>query len=360
MTINTNTRQTVHPIRVLIVEDSRSQRDMLVGMLEASGQFIVVGTASNGQEAVVATIKLRPQVIAMDIHLPVMDGFEATRQIMQRCPTPIVMISNSDGDAERRSMQSLAAGALTVVRKPVNRTQATWQEDRATFLKMLRLMSSVQVVTRHPPRLPLAQAIPPTTGTHRDPQILAIAASTGGPAAVQTVLRGLGEHFSLPVLVIQHISRGFVGAMVDWLNTTTPLTVQIASPGERMLPGYVYLPSDDQHLVVDSWRTLTLQPGQPGDRYCPSADVLFESVARVFGRRAIGVILTGMGDDGVRGLQSLHTTGGYILGQDADSCVVYGMPQAAFLAGVVTRVESLNNIAGVILALTGNINERTA
>lgn len=347
------------PIRVLVVEDSRSQRDMLVGMLEASGQFTVVGTADNGQEAIRATLKLRPQVIAMDIHLPLMDGFEATRQIMRSCPTPIVLISSSDGDAERRSMQSLAAGALAVVRKPVNRTQATWQEDRENFLKMLRLMSNVKVVTRHPPRPPLVQSSPQSS-MQVPAQVLAIAASTGGPAAIQTVLRGLDEHFPLPVLVIQHISRGFVTALVDWLNATTPLTVQIATPGTRLLPAHVYVPADDQHLVVESWRTLTLRPGMPEDRYCPSGDVLFESVARVFGRRAIGVILTGMGDDGVRGLQQLHAAGGTILGQDEASCVVYGMPQAAFLAGVVTRVESLSNIASVILTLTGQANERMA
>ncbi len=339
------------PIRVLVVEDSRTQCELLVRLLSASGDFTVVGTATNGQEAVTATLRLRPDVIAMDIHLPIMDGYEATRQIMQRCPTPIVMVSNSNGDAERRAVQSLAAGALAVVRKPAGLQPGVQQVDRTNFLTMLRLMAGVRVVTRYPPRSQRSSALLSDRTTQ--PQILAIAASTGGPVAIQTVLNGLEQSYPLPILVVQHIARGFMQALADWLDSTTPLTVRVAQAQEPLLPAHVYLPPDDQHILVTQPGHIALRAAVPGDRYCPGADVLFESVARVYGKRAIGVILTGMGDDGARGLLVLRTAGGLTLGQDEASCVVYGMPQAALAAGAVTRMESLSHLADVILAHTG-------
>lgn len=339
------------PIRVLVVEDSRAQCELLVGLLRASGDFTVVGTAANGQEAVTATLRLRPDVIAMDIHLPIMDGYEATRQIMQCCPTPIVMVSNSNGDAERRAVQSLAVGALAVVRKPSGLRSGVEQGDRTNFLTMLRLMAGVRVVTRHPPRSQRSRT--PLSDSGTQPQILAIAASTGGPAAVQTVLNGLDQNYPLPILLAQHIARGFMQALADWLDSTTPLTVRVARAHEPLLPAHVYLPPDDQHILVTQPGQVGLRAVVPGDRYCPRADVLFESVARVYGKRAIGVILTGMGDDGAQGLLALRAAGGLTLGQDEASCVVYGMPKAALAAGAVAHVESLTNLAGVILAHTG-------
>jgi two-component system chemotaxis response regulator CheB len=183
------------------------------------------------------------------------------------------------------------------------------------------------------------------------PQLLAIAASTGGPAAVQTILRGLGADFPLPTLVAQHIARGFVENMVAWLNRTTPLPVKIARPEEHLLPGHVYLAPDGQHLLAGEGGVARLRPGEGGDRYCPSADMLFEGVAGIYGSRAIGVILTGMGNDGARGLSTLRAAGGVTLAQNETSCVVYGMPQAAVAAGAVARVESLSDLATTILQL---------
>src|SRR5262245_47492406 len=213
-------RSSDQPIRVLVVEDSRAQRELLVGLLNASGTLVVVGTANNGKEAIAAAQQLRPNVIAMDVHLPILDGYAATRQIMQQCPTPIVLISSQDHAA--LAVGALAVGALAVVAKPRGRIGSAvapeQDDDRAAFLTTLRLMADVRVVTRHPVRSPTVDRRPPTTGQletpvvgHRlpvVPQVLAIAASTGGPAAVQRVLRGLGAGFPLPILVAQHIARG--------------------------------------------------------------------------------------------------------------------------------------------------------
>jgi two-component system chemotaxis response regulator CheB len=171
------------------------------------------------------------------------------------------------------------------------------------------------------------------------------------------LLQGLGPAFPLPVLLAQHISRGFVEALVDWLDSTTPLTVKIAHSGERMLPGHVYVPPDDQHILTRDQGYVTLRPMSPGDRYCPDADHLFEGVAAAYGARAIGVILTGMGTDGAEGLRLLHQQGAHTIGQDEATCVVYGMPQAAAAIGAVSQVEPLGAIATAIHAYIKKTDE---
>jgi two-component system, chemotaxis family, protein-glutamate methylesterase/glutaminase len=345
-------------IRVLVVEDSRSQRELLIGLLRVGGME-VAGTAGDGYAAVAEAQRLRPDVIAMDIQMPGLDGYAATRQIMQSCPTPIVLISSAADDPQR-TVAALAAGALTVVRKPGGGSDPDQASDRASFLRTMRLMADVLVVTRRPDRIPVqpiqsgkqpgrADCLP-IAGS---PRILAIAASTGGPAAVQMLLNGLGRHFSLPILLAQHIARGFVAPLAAWLSSTTQLPVHMAVPNEPLLSGHVYLAPDDQHMSVFVPNYAACRSIQSDDRYCPSADILFESVAAVYGRRAIGVILTGMGDDGARGLRALRAAGGRTLAQDQASCVVYGMPRAAVELGAVERVAPLADLARAVCDLTG-------
>jgi two-component system, chemotaxis family, protein-glutamate methylesterase/glutaminase len=349
------------PIRVLVVEDSRTQRELLVGLLRASGDFEVVGMASNGQEAIAEAQRLRPQVIAMDIHLPILDGYEATRQIMRQCPTPIVLIS-SRHDTALRVRDGLDVGALAVVGKPgVCITSLGRDDDRMAFLTTLRLMADVHVVTRHAPRAPATArraaliGAQPATGR---PMLLAIAASTGGPAAIQTVLRGLGAGFSLPILIAQHIAPGFAPLLADWLNKTTSLPVRIAQQGEQLRPGQVYLAPQDHHVIISALEVVGLRPTALGDHFCPSGDALFDTVARIYGARAIGLVLTGMGNDGASGLLALRAAGAPTLAQDAASCVVYGMPRAAIEAGAVVRGESLEGIVNAICELAGSAAPR--
>lgn len=345
------------PIRVLVVEDSPSQRALLMALLEADGSFDIVGTASSGTQAVAAAERLRPDIIAMDIVLPAGDGFQTTRQIMQRCPTRIVLVSSAS-DAAQRSLDALAVGALAVVRKPGSLSGASSAADRATLLTTLRVMAGVPVVTRYLPRaISLATSDTRLAG---QPQIVAIAASTGGPLALQTVLRGLGADFPLPVLVVQHISRGFVTALVDWLADTVPLPVSIATHAASLQAGQVYVAPDQQHLTVQARGAIALCSAVPNDSFCPSADRLFSSVAHVYGSRALGVVLTGMGDDGVRGLQALALAGSVTIAQDEASSVVYGMPRAAVVAGAVTQVAPLAEIGSLIRHLVGGVSATEA
>lgn len=343
------------PIRVLVVEDSPTQRELIVAILKAAGGFSVVGTADNGGTAVSSTLALRPSVIAMDVHLPIMDGYEATRQIMQRCPTPIVMFSNSAGDADKRSMQALAAGALAVVRKPGGLLSATGTAERDTFLRMMRLMAGVRVVTRHTPRSVTPISMPALTTPGSPPEVVAVAASTGGPAALQTLLSGLGPVFPLPILVVQHIARGFTAALVDWLASVVPLPTRIVKAETRLLAGHVYFAPDDAHLVVSGRHLARPQPCLPDDRYSPSADLLFETVARFYGARAVGVIMTGMGDDGANGLARMRQAGAATFGQDEATCVVYGMPQAARAMGAVALTLPLGGLAAAVLTTVANV-----
>jgi two-component system chemotaxis response regulator CheB len=384
-------RRADQPIRVLVVDATRARRALMVRLLRGDGRFAVAGTAAEGPAGLDAALRLRPDLIVMDVRLPVLDGYEVTRQIMQRCPTPIVLMSNSAEDAQRRSVEALSAGALAIVRKPDRRTH-----DHSQLLSLLRLMADVPVVTRHStrwlppePRQPATRAMSPPSGdtgtvkpatppgeqhAYSRPgdiatsRVLAIAASTGGPAALQTLLSNLGASMTLstshngaeapapapPVLIAQHISRGFVQALADWLGRTTALPIHVAEDGQNLVPGHVYLASDGQHLMATQPGVASLRPSAEHDRYCPSADILFESVAHVYGPKAIGVVLTGMGDDGARGLWALHRAGGQTFAQDEASSVVYGMPGAAVAAGAVMHIAPLDSLADqILLALQG-------
>ncbi|MCS6888578.1 chemotaxis protein CheB [Chloroflexus sp.] len=337
------------PIRVLLVEDSPSQLQLLRSYLEATPDLIVVGTATTGQEAVQSTIRLRPNIVAMDIHLPVFDGYEATRQIMQHQPTPIVLFSASAGNAEQRAMAALAAGALAVVRKPAGPGDPASATDREHFIRTLRLMAGVKVVTRHPPRVTPVR-LPRSAGANVD--LVAIASSTGGPAALQTLLSDLGPRFPAPIVIAQHVAVGFAQALAGWLASVVPQPVHLVNGELPLTPGHVYLPDDNLHVVISQTGSVGVLPISDTDRYCPSGDYLFASVARHYGPRAIGVIMTGMGEDGARGLAELAAAGGITFGQDEASCVVYGMPKAAKALGAVRHELPLERLGLAIAALT--------
>lgn len=331
-------------LRVLLVDDTLTSRQLLAHIVNHSGDMKVVGEANNGEQAVKLAQDIKADVLLMDIIMPKMDGLEATRQIMQKVPLPIVLITASLESRETDiAFRAMKAGALTVLQKPSMLNPSDVNHIRTT----LRAMSSVQVIhhfNRQEESPSNRKLVARINGTS-EPRIVAIATSTGGPAALATILKELKPDFPLPIVIVQHISPDFVQSLRDWLQTTTSLNIQIANPGDYPEPGNVYLAPANAHLYMkaDTRFAYDTVPGKW--RYVPSCDVLLHSVAQTYGSHAIGIVLTGMGDDGADGLRALHEKGAITIAQDEDSSVVYGMPAAAVERGGAQVVLPLNQIS---------------
>jgi two-component system chemotaxis response regulator CheB len=328
-------------------------RELLVHILQSDPELRVVGVASDGLEAVNLASQLRPDVITMDIRMPRMNGFQATKRIMQQVPTPIVVVSASVQSEELKiTFNAIQAGALTVVEKPSGPAGPAFEAIREQLIATIKLMSDVQVVRRWATgMLQPHQPVPRRDLAEVRTALVGIAASTGGPGALYQLLRDLPADFPAPVLVVQHIARGFGQGMVDWLAGGTGLKVETAREGVVPQPGSVLVAPDDRHLRLGPDGRVALQPRIGERELCPSADRLFESVAGTLGRKAMGVIMTGMGRDGVEGLRRLKAAGGKVLAQDEKSCVVFGMPKEAIAAGIVDRVVPLEQMAAAIVEL---------
>jgi two-component system, chemotaxis family, protein-glutamate methylesterase/glutaminase len=345
-------------IRVLVVEDSLTSRELLVSLFESDLGFSVIGTARDGREAVELTAKLRPDLITMDLRMPRMDGYEATRQIMIETPTPIVVVSSTLDNADvAASMHAIRAGALTALAKPSGPSAPDFEAGRARFLATLRALASVKVVGHRLRNLQRASTPPPapSNGYHGKSiaTVVAIAASTGGPAALRTVLDAFPAEFPAPVLVVQHLSPGFLPGFVGWLNMSCRLQVRIAEEGARIERGYVYIAPEDRHLSVAPTLTVRTLTTPPVDGFRPSASVLFEGVAQAYGRHAATAILTGMGRDGVDGLRRIRELGGRIIAQDEQTCSVFGMPAAAIDAGLSDYVLPISLVASKLSEMVG-------
>ncbi|MEX2182618.1 MAG: chemotaxis-specific protein-glutamate methyltransferase CheB [Gemmatimonadaceae bacterium] len=342
-------------IRVVVAEDSLTVRELLVEILDSDPEITVVGQAKNGAEAVELAARLKPDLITMDVHMPIMDGYEATKEIMVQAPIPIIIVSSSaNSEGMGLSFNALRAGALLVVPKPDNPHSALFDGQRAEFLTMAKAMSQVKVVRRWASRTP-AVVVPPVVPSRRSPgsrvRVVAIAASTGGPAALQRILSGLPGDFSLPILVVQHIATGFVEGLATWLGSSCNLRVKVAESGEPLRGRTVLIAPDDRHLEVSREARVALTDAPPVGGFRPSGTHLFDSVAQVYGASAAAVIATGMGSDGVEGLRAIRKMGGYVLAQDEATSVVYGMPREAVAAGVVDSVLPIDAIAGRLMGL---------
>jgi two-component system chemotaxis response regulator CheB len=315
-------------VRVLIVEDSRAQRELLRVVLCEDPAIEVVGEAHNGLEAVDAATRLLPDVITMDLQMPRLGGLEAIDRIMAQAPSRIVVVCAVDNDPEiDLSFRAVAAGALEIVAKPRGeRAQDVHRWGRA-LRESIHLMAEIPVVRR---RRSFASASPVTRSDGRI-DAFGIVASTGGPPAVAAILAALPRSLRVPVLIAQHIAPGFVHGLVRWLAGVTPLEVVIARSGASLEPGKVYLAPDQHDLLVEPGGVVGVR--HVDSVQCPSGDALLESLARVIGSRACGVVLTGMGEDGARGVGKLLAAVGLALAQEPASCTVSGMPSAALNAG---------------------------
>ncbi len=341
-------------IRVVVAEDSLTVRELLVEILDSDPEITVVGQAKNGAEAVELAARLKPDLITMDVHMPIMDGYEATKEIMVQAPIPIIIVSSSaNREGMGLSFNALRAGALLVLPKPDDPRSALFDGQRAAFLAMAKAMSQVKVVRRWASRAPVVP--PPVMQLRRSPgsriRVVAIAASTGGPAALQRILSGLPGAFPVPILVVQHIATGFVEGLASWLGSSCNLRVKVAESGEPLRGRTVLLAPDNVHLGVSRDARVELTDAPPVGGFRPSGTHLFDSLAQVYGASVAAVIVTGMGNDGVEGLRVIKRMGGHVLAQDEATSVVYGMPREAVAVGVVDAVLPIDAVAGRLMEL---------
>jgi two-component system chemotaxis response regulator CheB len=343
-------------IRVLIIEDSAVIREFLCHIIGRDPRLEVAAAVESAEEALEMLDRVSPDVISLDIRLPGMNGLEATRRIMSRRPTPIVVVSASvESEDLKITMSALQAGALAVVEKPVGTTQSHYESLAQQICTQLAIMSQVQVVRQRLPRESRPAAIrpkPPRTSY----QSLAIAASTGGPNALMVLLGGLGKDFPLPISVVQHITPSFLAGFASWLSSVCPFAVELVTGAHATAPGTIYMATADRHLRVEQG-SVHVDAGDPVCAQRPSATVMFESMAQSLGPHSLGVLLTGMGEDGAEGLLALNRAGGFCIAEDASTAVVYGMPAAAARLGAAHELLPLPAIAPRLIELLSNGRE---
>lgn len=336
-------------------------REFLVHILSADPDIWVVGTAHDGAQALDAVKRYRPDVITMDIHMPHMNGLEATRRIMETDPTPIVIVSGSENLREIvTTFDAMEAGALAVLPRPPGMAHAQHETIARELVQTVKLMSEVKVVRRWP-RAGREAAHPARMGLVRETtkiQVVAIGASTGGPPALQTILAGLPKDFPVPVLIVQHMAAGFIAGFAEWLAYSTHLPVHVAANGESILPGHAYLAPDGFQMKVVRGGTIALTRDEPENGLRPSVSYLFRSIAETYGCDAIAGLLTGMGRDGAEELRLLKERGAVTFAQDKDSSVVHGMPGEAIRLDAVMFILPPDKIAAVLSNVANNRNTK--
>lgn len=330
-------------IKVLIVDDSLVAQEFLAHTLSSDPAIRVVGFASDGAEALAGVLEMRPDVVTMDIHMRNVDGFEATRLIMETAPTPIVIVSASTSVKEVAStFHALDAGALAVVLLPHGIGQPEHSSEVLELIQTVKTMSEIKVVRRHADlsrrRVPAAAAIASVRTSLEGIQLIAIGASTGGPAALHKILSLLPQSLPVPILIVQHIASGFLEGFVEWLSDASHFPVHVATQGLPAEPGHAYVAPDDLHMGIGNGMRITLSKNAPDNGLRPSVAYLFRSVAQELGPHAIGVLLTGMGRDGAEGLKMLREKGALTIAQDMASSVVHGMPGEAIKIGAAEHI----------------------
>jgi len=328
------------PVRVLIVDDSSFARELISDLLSEDSGIQIAGQAANGAEALKKVEELRPDIVTMDIDMPVMDGLEAISRIMAAHALPILVIT-SRADVNT-AYHAISKGALEVIPKPeINEASA---EDFRRKVSMLARVKVIAHIRRDsPPRM--EQCFQPKAGKNRNEKLVVIASSTGGPKALSLLLSSLPATFPSPIVIAQHIAPDFVAGMVSWLDKLVPLKVKTGTDGEIPVPGTVYISPSEKHMCIQPGKRIGFAPAKPGDIYFPSCNILMTSAAGVYGSGCIGVILTGMGDDGIAGLGAVKNAGGFTIAQDEQTSVVFGMPRVAIEKGYADKVLPIHKIA---------------
>lgn len=343
-------------ITVLIVDDSAIATHLLKRILAAAPDIEVVGAAKNGQEGLRLVESLNPQVVCTDLHMPVMDGLDMTKVIMQRFPRPVLVVSVSVSKDSRDSnnvFNLLEAGALDVIAKPRQDNEAVFQAISNELIGKIRILAGVKVFRRNGHQaVPVKAAEKPSIRTPEAPvKLIVVGASTGGPPALQSIFSRLPASFSVPVVVVQHISDGFLANMVAWLDASSKMSVAVAKTEEMPLPGCIYFAPEGKHLIFDQMGRFAFSTYPPVNGHRPSVTHTMRSAVACHGKGVAGLLLTGMGSDGADGMLEISRAGGATIAQDEQSCVVFGMPKQAIALGAVKLVLPLENIAENLVRL---------
>jgi two-component system chemotaxis response regulator CheB len=334
-------------IRVLVVDDSLFMRAAIKKIVENDPRFEVVGVAKVGAEGVAQVQQHKPDVVTMDFNMPKMNGADAVREIMRTRPTPVVMLSAHTRDGARETFEALTAGAVDFLTKPSGEVSADFQAIGPKLLEKLAACAGVtprelKPVKARPPTVDPSLTTWPPTG----PKVVVIGVSTGGPSALTRVLPALPADIGVAVIVVQHMPAQFTTTLAERLNGLSAIEVREAQEGDKPRRGLALVAPGDRHLEFGDKGILVLSDGPEVNGCRPSVDVTMRSAAKIFGRRTIGVIMTGMGRDGAEGLAAVRAAGGRTLAQDKATSTIWGMPRAAVEAGVVDEVVALDEIAG--------------
>lgn len=348
-------------INVLIVDDSAVVRQLLEFIMGSDPEIMVIGTARDGEEAVRFMEQKKPDLITMDINMPRMDGFEATRRIMETTPVPIIIVTGSENIHEiATSFRAMEAGAVAILARPKGVGHSDFETSAKALVEAVKTYAEIRVVRRYPrkegqPSMRTSLKAKMKVESKKEClRVIAIGASTGGPVVLQTLLSGLKNAIPVPVLVVQHMTDGFGEGFVEWLRETTGFPVHIASDGEPLLPGHAYIARDGHQMGVAPGDRIRLAPDPAENGVRPSVSFLFRSVREVYGDMAIAILLTGMGRDGADELRLLKDAGAVTIVQDEQSSVVHGMPGEAIKLGAAMYVLSPEKIVDVVKEIANN------
>ncbi|WP_404452641.1 chemotaxis response regulator protein-glutamate methylesterase [Virgibacillus necropolis] len=347
----------MHPVRVLVIDDSAFMRKMIADLLSSDQQIEVIGTARNGDVGLKKIKELSPDVVTLDVEMPVKDGIKTLQYIMETNPLPVIMLSSVTKEGSSKTIQAISNGAVDFVQKPSGSISLDIEKIKQELTRKVITASNAKVATYHMnPDNNRESMVDQTFTKVHSHTLIAIGTSTGGPRALQRVLTDLPDDFTTPIVIVQHMPAGFTKSLADRLNTLTKIHIKEASHGEIIQKSTVYIAPGNFHLKVRKMGTsfaieLSKEPERNGHR--PSVDVLFESLADVPNVNKIAVVLTGMGSDGSKGLTYLKRkdSGTTVIAEKEESSIVYGMPKAAVKTNTVNHIVHLHHVGETITNL---------
>ncbi|MDA8173355.1 MAG: chemotaxis response regulator protein-glutamate methylesterase [Nitrospiraceae bacterium] len=345
----------MRPLKALVVDDSAFSRQTIKNMLENCPGVEVLDIATNGIDAIAKTLRLKPDLITLDLEMPEMDGFSFLRWIMIQKPTPVIVVS-AQSDS-RTVFEALELGAADFIGKPSKKASAELKNIEKSLIEKVNAIRglNIEVLSRNlrllaPAPEPQVEAVP------RGPvDIAAIGSSTGGPAALQIILTKLPDNFPAALVISQHMPRGFTGPLAERLDKLAKIGISEARDGDEVEPARAYICPGGAHMTLKKRGTsvrISLKQAAPEDRYVPSVDVMMKSVAEVYGERSLGVLLTGMGNDGKEGMLEIKHRGGYTIAESQETAIVFGMPREAIKAGAAAKVLPLTEVSGELIRVT--------